>query len=229
VILLLRRWGAEPGMQIFTLVYMAGVVALIAVALIDVAYGLIPVALFILFPAFIHFILAFPEPVRFMERASRRVWWIYVPLAFGMFQFMTGHPVLISGIEANLILYVIYAVLLIAAIILKWGRRDLKRYPGLWGIVAIIIASVFASIAATIILNFNAPTIMSVFGNGVSHVTIGYGLIFFSILVGTILGAIGYHLVQRQLGYSLVTQISQRGSSATATQEMGLVGSEPKA
>jgi len=98
---------------------------------------------------------------------------------------------------------------LTAAIILKWGRHDLKRYPGLWGMIAIMLATSIASMVPTIVFSLDGQTTLNVFGNGLNRWAVGYGTIFIGVLIGIILSAIGYHLVQRQLGPSLVTQISQ--------------------
>jgi len=213
-LLLLRRWGAEPGLQFFTIFSLSGNMALLGVALLDIAYGLIAVALYILLPTFICFILVFPEPARAAERHPRRLLLLYAALPFGVIQFLLGSPLIIGGFEANLVLYVIYAVALTAAIVLKWGRRDIRHYPGLWGIVAIIIASNIAAVTATFLFGLDGQTILRVFGNGLNHMLIAYGSIFVSVLVGVILAPIGYHLVQRQLGLSLVTQDSQSSLAA---------------
>ncbi len=209
IMLLLRRWGAEPGLQLFVLVNLAGSVALLGVALEDIAPGLTTVALYVLFPAFIHFILAFPEPVRFLEHHPRRLWWIYVPLAFGVFQFLLGSQIAVGPVPLNLFFYITYSIILTAGIILKWGRHDLKRYPGLWGMVAIMIATSVASVVPTVVFSLDAQTALHVFGNGLNRWVVGYGSIFVGVLIGVILSGIGYHLVQRQLGPSLVTQLSQ--------------------
>jgi tRNA A-37 threonylcarbamoyl transferase component Bud32 len=213
MILLLRRWGAEPGLQLFTIFSLAGSMALLGVALADIAYGLIAVALYILLPTFICFILVFPEPTRAVERHPRRLLLLYAALPFGLVQFLLGSPLVIGGFEANLVLYIIYAVALTAAIILKWGRRDIRRYSGLWGIVAIIIASNIAAVAATFLFGLDGQTIVRVFGNGLNHMLVAYGCIFVSVLIGVILAPVGYHLVQRQLGVSLVTTDSQSSSA----------------
>ena len=209
IMLLLRRWGAEPGMQLFTIVNLAGSTALLSVALLDIVPGLLSVALYTLFPAFIHFVLVFPEPVRFLEHHPRRLWWLYVPLAFGIFQFLWGAPILIGSLQLDLFFYIAYSIVLTAAIILKWGRHDLKRYPGLWGMIAIMLATSIASMVPTIVFSLDGQTTLNVFGNGLNRWAVGYGTIFIGVLIGIILSAIGYHLVQRQLGPSLVTQISQ--------------------
>lgn len=209
IMLLLRRWGAEPGLQLFTVVNLAGSVALLSVALQDVAPGLVAVALYVLFPAFIHLILAFPEPIRFLESHPRRLWWLYVPLAFGIAEFLWGAQVLVGSLPLDLFFYVAYSIILTAAILLKWGRRDLKRYPGLWGMIAIMLATSIASVVPTTVFSLDAHTVLAVFGNGLNRWTVGYGTLFVAVLIGVILSGIGYHLVQRQLGPSLITQLSQ--------------------
>jgi serine/threonine protein kinase len=209
-ILLLLRWKAEPGLQIFSLIQLAGTLALIGVALTDIAYGLIALALYTMLPSFIRIILSFPEPSPWIEKYPNRLGWLYLPLAFGLVQFLLGDSLRINGFEANLAIYITYAVILTLAIIFKWGRRDLKRYPGLWGIISIILASNAAAVIGTVFLEMPADAVFKIFGNGYTRLLAGYGVIFGGVAVGIVLSSLGYHLVQRQLGYSLVTQVSQQ-------------------
>ncbi len=209
IVWLLLHWGAEPGLQLFVPITLAGNMALLGVALIDVANGLVALSLFVILPAFIHFILAFPEPIRYLERHPRRIWWLYAPLVLALAEFLLGTSLTIGGFQADIILYLIYGIIATVAIIWKWGRRDLRRYPGLWGLIAIIIASNVASIGATVIFGLNAATVFSVFGNGLNRWIAAYGTIFVGILIGVICSTVGYHFVQRQLGPSLVTQVSK--------------------
>jgi hypothetical protein len=198
-------------LQLFVIISLAGSMALLGVAALDIAYGLIPLSLFVLFPAFIHFILTFPEPIRYLERYPRRIWWLYLPVPLGVIEFLIGSSFLVGPVPFDLFIYITYAIILTVAIILKWGGRDLRRYPGLWGMVVLIIASNIAAIVATVIFRLDAQTVLSTFGNGLNRWIAAYGSIFVSILIGVICSPIGYHLVQKQLGYSVVTQLSQRG------------------
>jgi serine/threonine protein kinase len=210
--LLLLRWGAEPGLQVYTLTTCAGLLALIGIPLLDVANGLTTFALLVLFPAYVHFILLFPEPATLLERYPRRVWWLYAPILLGIAQFLLGADFTIYGFDFNLLLYMAYATLLTVAFIAKWVRRDARRYPGLWGIIAVMLASNIAAVAASILFGLHADTVLATFGNGINRWIAAYSSIFVTILVGVVLSTIGYHSVQRQLGYSLITAVSQRGS-----------------
>ncbi len=213
-VLLLLRWKAEPGMQLFIFIQLAGTLALLGVAVTDLAYGFISVALYILLPSFIRLIFSFPEPSPWFAKYQRRLQWLYLPLAFGLIQFLLGDPLRFGGFEVNLVIYIVYAVVLTLAIIFKWGRRDLKRYPGLWGFISIILASNAAAVVGTVFLELPAEAVFSVFGNGYNRLLAGYGVIFGGVTVGIILSTVGYHLVQRQLGYSLVTQVSRQHEPA---------------
>jgi hypothetical protein len=64
---LLRRWGAEPGVQLFAVIMLGGSFSLIASGVSGLIPNIDTLALCLLMAAVIHFMLVFPEPARYVE------------------------------------------------------------------------------------------------------------------------------------------------------------------
>jgi hypothetical protein len=124
-----------------------------------------------------------------------------------------------ASFNVNLVIYSAYGlgVVLIAAI--KWGRRDLKHYRGLWWLIVMFVGIVLTIVSCAFVYAFNdSDNVRVLFGNAVNQ----YNLIFAMIIVGsavtTMLGVVGYHKVQLQLGPSLIMQDTRSGKLASAVQ-----------
>ena len=84
---LLRRWGAEPGVQIFFMLMMSVSFVLVATIVSPLIPFFDTVALHIVLPLLLHFVLIFPEPIRYFERHPRRVCWLYLPFFVALAEF----------------------------------------------------------------------------------------------------------------------------------------------
>ena len=124
VIWLLRRWGGEPGVQLFATVLLAGGFAIVASGMTNLLTNFDSLAFFIFLPLLIHLVLIFPEPLPWLEQHRLWIWLLYIPLPVSLVEFLSATP----AFQFNMMIYVGYAVLLIIVIVLKWIRRDFKHY-----------------------------------------------------------------------------------------------------
>jgi hypothetical protein len=211
---LLRRWGAEPGVTLFTVCLMAGSFSIVASGVTNVIANIDSVAVLILLPLLLHLMLLFPEPLPYFVAHPRRIWFIYLPFAFGVFQFMVGLPLFYIG---NIILYSVYTLVIICVLLLKWVRRDLKQYPALWWLIVVwIIAGGTVLLGEGVVTFDDFGTVQRLWaGNGLLLLGIDYGIIIVGTALGLLLGTIGVHRVQTKLGMSLPTEKSLSSDSDT--------------
>src|SRR5262249_52822869 len=115
----------------------------------------------------------------------------------------------------NIAAYSLYAVLLLAGIIFKWGRRDLKRYPALR---ILIIGSTVAIVTVLIgegIAAFDDYGTVQTFwaGNGLLLLAVEYGVTSLGSTLSVLIGSIGLHRVQLSMGRSQPTEFSANDPS----------------
>jgi hypothetical protein len=215
---LIRRWGAEPGVQLFAVVLLMGCFTLIASGVSNVILHIDTLALFIIMPLLLHFVLVFPQPLSFIEQRGWTLRWLYLPVLLALVEFAMGRHAL-SFIWINLIFYAVYVVAIVAALIFKWGRREVKRYPRLWLLIAMLITASLVSVVAVLLFAYSDFETVKTFwgGNGLNLYAVAYGLITIGSTIAILFGTLGYHRVQRQLGPSLVNTDSQSGSSQIRT------------
>ena len=210
---LIRRWGAEPGVQLFALILLIGCFALVGSGVGNVLVNIDNLALFILLPLLVHFILVFPTPVKFLEDHRRILLLLYLPVPVGLIEFLLGHA-LLYALGFDLVIYAAYSILILAAIILKWVRNDLRHYRGLRWLISMLATISLIAVLATIIFTYDDIETVRTFwgGNGLNLYYAAYGVIVVGSIVAVLLGVIGYHKLQTQIGPSLATSDNPRNA-----------------
>ena len=198
---LLRRWRAEPGVQICTMLLMAASFALVASGVTDVITNVDSLAMFLLLPLLLHLVLMFPEPVSYLRNHPIRVVLVYLSLPLGLIEFLLGTP---GFDDLNLLVYIVYAVLILAAVIVKWARHDLNRYRPLWILlVAIFIASMTALLSEVLSVIDGYDVVQAIWGgNGWALLIATYVVIVIGATLAILFGTVGLHRVQLTLGRS---------------------------
>jgi hypothetical protein len=216
---LLNRWGAEPGLQVLFPLFLAASMFLISRAMT----GLIPlidvVVANIVLPALIHFMLIFPRPMAWLEKYPRRVWFLYLPLTVALLQFMLGQRIDINGVHILFYSFIAYSLLILFFLFYKWVRVDWKSFPGMkwimigFGLIAVV------TILDQIILTLSSEAVLSIYGNGAYRQMQTALQIPLMIAVVSVMVALGYHTVQKQIGASLAlthtTQLREMGKSSS--------------
>jgi hypothetical protein len=144
------------------------------------------------------------------------VWWLYAPCLVPLVEFIIGSD-LWASFNINLLIYCVYGLAILLIIVVKWGRRDLKHYPGLsWLVGMFVLMVITVVISAFFFAITDFDNVKTLFGNAVNE----YNWIFVVIIVGSavavVMGVIGYHKVQLQLGPSLIMQDTRSGKLAPA-------------
>jgi hypothetical protein len=205
VIWLLRRWGPEPGMQIFAPFLLIGSFTLIATIVSgNVIYQLDTLGLYLLLPTVLHFILIFPQPIRYIIRHPSRIWWMYSPFIIAMILFLTNSTVTII----TLVVCGSYGIAILLAIVLKWVRVDVKYYPPMKWLIGMFVALVVMVIAAIVMINLANGSIPGAGPNRQYLWVVRDGLVSIGSVVIAVMGIIGYHRTQRQLGPSIIMRSS---------------------
>lgn len=216
---LLNRWGAEPGLQILFPLFLAASMFLISRAMT----GLIPlidvVVANIVLPALIHFMVVFPRPMTWVERYPRRIWFLYVPLTVALLQFMLGQRIDINGVHILFYSFIAYSLGILFFLFYKWVRVDWKSFPGMkwimigFGLIAVV------TIIDQIILTLSSEAVMSIYGNGAYRQMQTALQIPIMIALVSVMVALGYHTVQKQIGASLAlthtTQLREIGRTSS--------------
>jgi hypothetical protein len=200
---LLRRWGAEPGVQVFTLILMATCFTLVASGVTNVIHNIDGFALLIVLPLLLHLMLIFPEPLRYFQDHPRHIWLIYLPVSVGLIEFLIGVGSVFNGF--NLAIYSFYGVLLVVALIFKWWRRDLKRYRALWLLLMPWIAVIIGVPIVQALYVFDDYSHIKAWwgGSGILMIMVNYGITIGVSIFCVIVGTLGVHRVQRMIGRSV--------------------------
>jgi hypothetical protein len=210
---LLNQWGAEPGLQVLFPLFLAASMFLIARAMEPLIPFIDSVVSHIVLPALIHFMLVFPRPVAWLEKYPRRVWLLYVPLIVPLFEFMLDYRVEINGLHAPFYSFVGFSLGILFLLFYKWVRVDWKSFPGMrWIMVGFGLIAV-TTILDQIVLSLPTETVIAVYGNAAYRTMQTALQIPLMIAVVSVMVALGYHTVQKQLGASLAlthtTQLRQ--------------------
>lgn len=221
---LLNRWGAEPGLQVLFPLFLAASMFLISRAMT----GLIPlidvVVANIVLPALIHFMLVFPRPMAWLEKYPRRIWLLYLPLTIALLQFMLGQRIEINGVHILFYSFIAYSVGILFFLFYKWVRVDWKSFPGMkWIMVGFGLIAV-VTLFDQIILTLSSEAVLSIYGNGAYRQMQTALQIPIMIALVSVMVALGYHTVQKQIGATLAlthtTQLREIGKvSSTASSK----------
>ena len=129
---LLRRWGAEPGLQVLFPLFLAGSLFASTSALFDIYLTLNLIATVFLVVASVHIMCIFPQPLAFIRNRQKILWLLYVPSLIPIIYLVLGRNTL-TGISAVTIvgLLFVYSLLGTGLLIFKWMFMDWRDFPGL--------------------------------------------------------------------------------------------------
>jgi hypothetical protein len=164
--------------------------------------------MYILLPLLLHLTLVFPQPIRHLRDHPKMIWWLYLPLPLGLVEFLLGVP----GFDRlNLVVYAAYSLLNLGAVIMKWGRHDLKRFRPMWLLLAAWFVASVTSLLGEALATFDDYTIVRTLwgGNGLLLLAVDYGVITLGSFLAIVLGTLGLHRVQMLLGHAVKTEVSQ--------------------
>jgi len=218
----LRRWGDEPNGQLFAGLMLLQGMALAATGTIHVNIAMAQIFYMAFFAVVIDFILRFPTPSR---RVQKRPWLLrllYIPIIIPVFSFFTGVAANIGALNISFALFLVYIPLMITAQTLKWLWLDTRKHKGVWVLLIANYQAGFIGGFATYLAiagSFPNPP----FGNASVAQIVLFGLLGASTLLYGVLQAIGFHIIQRKLGPSIITLASQssirKPRTATVTDE----------
>jgi tRNA A-37 threonylcarbamoyl transferase component Bud32 len=209
VIFLLKRWGGEPGIQLFATVLLAGAFALVASVTTNLLTNFDSLAFFLFLPLLIHLVLIFPEPLPWLEQHRLWIWLLYIPLPVSLVEYLFDIP----ASQFNMVIYAGYAVLLNVVILLKWIRRDLKRYRPLRLFISAFLIGLATILLLVVTTTFDDyATVKTVWnGNGLLARIVTYGTASIGAGLGVWLCTLGVHRVQLLLGPSIPTEFDSTG------------------
>jgi hypothetical protein len=204
-LLLLRRWGAEPGLQIFFPLEIGASFYMISRS---VGGPIIPyidgVVAHIVLAALIHFMLVFPTQASFLKKHPNLVWLLYIPLINALIEFMTGQSFPPGArINFSVIDYPLYSLGILLVLIFKWLRKDVRQYKSLWWFISGFSLIILATVLDSTLYNRTYPLAMNVFKsanvvNVVSSLQLGISIAIVMLIV-----SYGYHRVQLTMGETL--------------------------
>jgi tRNA A-37 threonylcarbamoyl transferase component Bud32 len=218
----LRRWGDEPNGQLFAGLMLIQGLALAGTGTVHVNLALSQIFYMGFFAVLINFILRFPTPARRFQKRPWLMRLLYVPIAIPIFTFFTGIPVLFGLLDVGFTLFFVYIIIMITAMTLKWLRWDARKHKGVWFLlIANYQAGLFGGFSTFLAVAGSTPE--PPFGNTSIAQLVLFGTLSVSTLFYAVLQAIGFHIVQRKLGPSIISLASQssvrRPRSAVVTEE----------
>jgi tRNA A-37 threonylcarbamoyl transferase component Bud32 len=195
---LLRRWGAELGMQIFYPFLLAASFTLITCVLVNFVVGIISLAMGIMLPTMLHFVLAFPTKSKFVENNPRAMIFLYWPALTGLIEFLIGdHITLTNTMTLFDVTQALYGAAILVAVYMRWIRREIRHYPELWWLIsAFMLAIVF----------WTAPTWPEriALTDTATEQLIAYLVFTLTISAAVTMAVYGYHRLQKHIGPSLI-------------------------
>lgn len=202
---LIRRWGAEPGVQFLAVIFLGGSFAMVTAGIANVFVNIDTLAGFIMLPLMIHFVLVFPRPDPLLPKLRVVLWLLYAPTLLGAIEFMLGVD-WIDTLNLNLIFYTVLTVALLLAVLLKWARRDLRFFPRLKYMIGMFGCIAVAVLLSALFFAFDDYHTVQTFwaGNGFNLYAAGYAVLIIGATVGIVFGLYGYHQIQLAMGPSLL-------------------------
>jgi len=195
---LLKRWGAELGMQIFYPFLLATSFTLVTCVLINFVTGLISLAMGILLPMMLHFVLAFPNKVTFIRQNPRSIIFLYWPALTGLIEFLIGSKITITqSLTLFDLVQIIYAGTILGTIYVRWIRIELRRYPELWWLISAFTLAVIFWTTPT------WPAQVDITSTATEQL-VAYLVFTAMISTAVTLAVTGYHRLQKRIGPSLI-------------------------
>ncbi len=203
---MLRRWGAELGIQIYVPLTFIFSLFIVARAVANLILYLDTLTFHLSLAVLTHIILVFPEPLPWVTRHPRRIVWIYVPVLVGLYYLLTRTPIILPIIHLPLqaLDYLVYMISIVLLLVFKWIRRDQKKYPDVRWMVLAFVFAIFLGLYYVIITYVLPPEFLnSVLGGATLQTIINDIFLVLLQSVLPILIAIGVHRIQKQLGTTL--------------------------
>lgn len=218
----LRRWGDEPNGQFFAGLMLIQALALAGTGTVHTNQALSQIFYMGFFANLVDFILRFPTPARRFQKRPWLLRLLYAPIVVPVFTFFTGIPVHLGFLDVGFTLFLAYILVMITALTLKWLYIDTRKHKGVWLLlIANYQAGIIGGVATYLAIAGNTPE--PPFGNTSVAQIVLFGLLAFSTLLYGILQTIGFHIVQRKLGPSIITMASQtsvrRPRTAVVTED----------
>jgi hypothetical protein len=204
-LLLLKRWGAEPGIQIFFPLLLSAsffmISRLVGIALIPNIDGVVA---HLVLPALIHFMLVFPTPTPIVTRHPRLIWLLYVPVIAALIEFLiAGDLPRVGGLSITTINYILYALGILLLLIFKWLYRDVRQYRSLWWFIISFSMVVELTLVDNLFFSRSYGLGRQVFGTDSWVILLNPIHIAFAVAIAMILASIGYQRVQSVMGETL--------------------------
>jgi len=204
-LLLLRRWGAEPGLQLFFPLLLTAsffmISRLVGAALIPNIDGVVA---HLLLAALIHFMLVFPTTLPFVSRHPRLPWLLYVPAIAAMLEFLLAADLpTVAGLTITTLNYILYALGILVVLIFKWLRKDVRRYPSLWWYIVAFSMVIELTLVDNLFFSRSYGLGRMVFGTDSWVTLLNPVHIALAVAIAMVLASIGYHKVQLTMGQTL--------------------------
>ncbi len=201
---LLRRWGAEPGLQVLFVLLLVAAASQYAQPLVPLVPFLGSFLFFAAFALIANFFAVFPKPLSLVVKAPWLLRGLYVPILLPFAMFVTAQsrdsgfwftiPMLISAS------YILIVTLFIG---LRWRERQDAHQAGLrWFYMA--GGQVFVLGMGLVILRLLTPTALQTIGMTAFAQDMLYHVTRNGVILSVVMSvAIGYHRIQLVLGSSL--------------------------
>ncbi|HLY28400.1 MAG TPA: hypothetical protein VKQ72_18775, partial [Aggregatilineales bacterium] len=187
---------------------------LVGVALIPNIDGVVA---HLVLAALIHFMLVFPAPAPFVSRHPRLPWLLYLPVIAAMLEFLLAADLpRVAGLSITTFNYILYALGILVVLVLKWLRRDVKKYPGLWWFIISFSMVVELTLVDNLFFSRTYGLGRQVFGTDSWVTLLNPVHIALAVAISMVLATIGYHRVQKVMGETLsYVQMSSSKESLT--------------
>ncbi len=202
---MLRRWGAEPGVQIYVPLTFLFSLFIVARAVANLILYLDTLTYHLSLAFLLHIIIVFPQEMAWVKRHPRRIGLLYAPVVVGLYYFLTRSPIILPIVHLPLqaLDYVVYNIAIFALIYRKWLRRDMKTYPDVrWLIGGFAFAMVLSAYYVIVFYLLPVEVLNNVLGGATLQTVINDIVLVLLQSVLPILIAIGVHHIQKQIGTS---------------------------
>ena len=200
---MLRRWGAEPGIQVYVPLTFFFSLFIVARAVANLILYFDTLTYHLCLAVLLHIILVFPEPATWVKQHPHRIWWIYAPVTVGIYYLLTRTPIILPIIHLPLqaLDYVVYALAIIISLIIKWIRYDIKKYPDVhWLIYGLGFAMALSVYYVVVFYVLPAQVLNDVLGGATFQTVVNDIVLVLLQSFLPILIAVGVHRIQKQLG-----------------------------
>lgn len=199
---MLRRWGAEPGIQVYVPLTFLFSVFIIARAVANLILYFDTLTYHLSLAILLHMILVFPTEAAWVKRHPGRVWWIYAPAIVGLYYLLTRTPIIpVINLPLQALDYLVYNVLIVGLFVTKWLRRDLKVFPDVrWLVYAFSFAMLLSLYYIVVFYLLPADVLNNVLGGATFQTIVNDIVLVLLQSVLPVLIALGVHRVQKQLG-----------------------------